>query len=204
MKINFSNAQFVTSYFDTRSIPREKHPEIVLIGRSNVGKSSLINKLLNRKGLARVSSMPGKTVSVNYYDVDGAFDLVDLPGYGFAKRSKSEQAAWGKLTDGYFAADRDRRLILLLVDSRHAPSADDETAFEWLMGSETLFSVVATKTDKLSKTEKTANLAALSAKFGVDAIPFSALDGSGVETLRQIISDVVSDPVEDPSEFEEL
>lgn len=191
MTINFSNAQFITSYFDAKKIDRPKKPEVVLVGRSNVGKSSLINKILNRKSLARVSSTPGKTISVNYYDIDGKFDLVDLPGYGFAKRPKSEQAAWGKLTEGYFNADRDIRLILMLVDLRHPPSQDDEIMFDWLMQSETLFTVVATKADKLNKTEAKKNTDTLSAKFGINVIPFSSLNGTGVEELRQIITDLV-------------
>lgn len=198
MNVNFNNAEFVTSYFDGKKIDRPRNPEIVLVGRSNVGKSSLINKLLNRKSLARVSSVPGKTISVNYYSVDGKFDLVDLPGYGFAKRPKSEQAAWGKLTDGYFSADRDRRLILMLVDLRHPPSKDDEIMFDWLMQSETLFTVVATKADKLSKNEAKKNADALSERFGITVIPFSALNGQGCEELRQIITDVVQ-PEEDTS-----
>ncbi|MBQ1217591.1 MAG: YihA family ribosome biogenesis GTP-binding protein [Clostridia bacterium] len=196
--MNFNNAEFVTSYFDGKKIDRPRNPEIVLVGRSNVGKSSLINKLLNRKSLARVSSVPGKTISVNYYSVDGKFDLVDLPGYGFAKRPKSEQAAWGKLTDGYFSADRDRRLILMLVDLRHPPSKDDEVMFDWLMQSETLFTVVETNADKLSKTEAKKNADALSERFGITVIPFSALNGQGCEELRQIITDLVQ-PEEDSS-----
>lgn len=191
MTINFNNAQFVTSYFDGKKIDRPQKPEIVLVGRSNVGKSSLINKLLNRKSLARVSSTPGKTISVNYYDIDGKFDLVDLPGYGFAKRPKTEQAAWGKLTEGYFSAGRDIRLILLLVDLRHPPSKDDEVMFDWLMQSQTLFTVVATKADKLNKTEAKKNVDALSEKFGINVIPFSSLNGTGCEELRQIITDLV-------------
>ena len=191
MTIHFNNAQFVTSYFDGKKIDRPKNPEVVLVGRSNVGKSSLINKLLNRKSLARVSSTPGKTISVNYYDVDGKFDLVDLPGYGFAKRPKTEQAAWGKLTEGYFSAERDIRLILMLVDLRHPPSKDDEIMFEWLMQSQTLFAVVATKADKLNKTETKKNAEALSEKFGINVIPFSSLNGTGVEELQQIITDLV-------------
>lgn len=191
MTIHFNNAQFVTSYFDGKKIDRPKNPEVVLVGRSNVGKSSLINKLLNRKSLARVSSTPGKTISVNYYDVDGKFDLVDLPGYGFAKRPKTEQAAWGKLTEGYFSAERDIRLILMLVDLRHPPSKDDEVMFEWLMQSQTLFTVVATKADKLNKTETKKNADALSEKFGINVIPFSSLNGTGVEELQQIITDLV-------------
>ncbi|MBQ1965641.1 MAG: YihA family ribosome biogenesis GTP-binding protein [Clostridia bacterium] len=189
--MHFNNAQFVTSYFDGKKIDRPKNPEVVLVGRSNVGKSSLINKLLNRKSLARVSSTPGKTISVNYYDVDGKFDLVDLPGYGFAKRPKTEQAAWGKLTEGYFSAERDIRLILMLVDLRHPPSKDDEVMFEWLMQSQTLFTVVATKADKLNKTETKKNADALSEKFGINVIPFSSLNGTGVEELQQIITDLV-------------
>ena len=191
MTIHFNNAQFVTSYFDGKKIDRPKKPEIVLVGRSNVGKSSLINKILQRKSLARVSSTPGKTISINYYDVDGKFDLVDLPGYGFAKRPKTEQAAWGKLTQDYFNADRDIRLILLLVDLRHPPSKDDEIMFDWLMQSETLFTVVATKADKLNKTDLEKNTAALSKQFGINVIPFSSLNGLGVEQLQQIITDLV-------------
>lgn len=193
MKINFQNASFVTSYFDTRTILREKHPEIVLVGRSNVGKSSLINKLLNRKGLARVSSMPGKTVSVNYYDVDGKLDLVDLPGYGFAKRPKSEQAAWDRLTKNYFDAGRDIRLVLLLVDLRREPAEDDLVMYDWLMQKEYLFAVIGTKADKLSAGELKQSVARLSERFGVNVIPFSALNGTGCEPLKEILSDV-SDP----------
>lgn len=192
MPVNFNNASFVTSYYKTKSIPREKRPEIVLVGRSNVGKSSLINKLLNRKGLARVSSMPGKTVSVNYYDVDGTFDLVDLPGYGFAKRSKSEKAAWDKLTRDYFAAGRDIRLVLLLVDLRRDPSQDDQVMYDWLMENEFLFTVIGTKADKLSAGELKTSVSRLSEIFGIEVIPFSSLDGRGCEPLRQIIADVVT------------
>ena len=192
MTVNFNRAEFVTSYFDSKKIDRPKKPEIVLVGRSNVGKSSLINRLLNRKSLARVSSTPGKTISINYYDVDGKFDLVDLPGYGFAKRPKTEQAAWGKLTEGYFSADRDIRLILLLVDLRHPPSKDDEVMYDWLMQSEILFTVVGTKADKLNKTEIAKNTAALSEQFGINVIPFSALKGVGCEELQQIITDLVT------------
>ena len=193
MNVNFGRAEFVTSYFDPRKLPEEKKPEIVLAGRSNVGKSSLINTLLNRKSLARVSSTPGKTVSVNYYNIDDKLHLVDLPGYGFAKRPKSEQAAWGKLTDGYFSAGRDIRLILLLIDLRHPPTKDDLAMYDWLMSTEILFCIVGTKCDKLSKTEAANNTAALSKTFGVNVIPFSSLNGTGCETIREIIADVTGE-----------
>lgn len=190
MTINLNNAKFLTSVFDTRKINITPKPEIVLAGRSNVGKSSMINRLLNRKSIARVSGTPGKTISANYYDIDGKIYLVDLPGYGFAKRAAAEKTGWGRLVNGYFGAGRDIRLVLLLVDIRHDPSDEDMQMFEYLMAGETLFCVVATKSDKLSKTEIKKRTDALSATFGVEVIPFSAENGTGTNEIWDIIEDI--------------
>ena len=192
MKINFSNAAFCTSCFDVNKLNVEKRPEIVLVGRSNVGKSSMINTLLNKKALARVGATPGKTVSVNFYDVDRKIWFTDLPGYGYAKRSKEQRRGWGGLIGEYLDAGRDVRLILFLVDSRHEPTEDDLLMYRYLMSRETLFCVVATKTDKLGAGELKKNLERISERFGVSAVAFSAKSGAGAETLRHIIEDVSS------------
>ncbi len=189
-RINYQNARFLTSLYRTENITLPPLPEIALAGRSNVGKSSLINRLLNRKKLARVSETPGKTVSVNYYDIDGKYYLVDLPGYGFAKRSKKERATWGRLINGYLAADRNLRLILLLIDIRHSPSEEDRQMYEYLMANQTLFAVIATKADKLSAAQVRARIQELSKEFLLQVIPFSAKTGQGAEELLQIIEDI--------------
>ena len=144
--------------------PRDRKAQIALSGRSNVGKSSLINRLLGTKNFARVSSSPGKTVTVNFYECEKKFYLVDLPGYGFAKRTLEDKAKWSALTDGYFTQNRniDRlSLVLQLVDSRIGPTVDDEMMLDFLRGSDLPFAVVATKTDKLNATERKKNLEAI-------------------------------------------
>ncbi len=168
-------------------------PEAVFAGRSNVGKSSLINKLLGRKSLARVSSQPGKTATINFYTCEGA-RLVDLPGYGYAKVSRSEKERWAGLIDGYFAQDRDIRLVVMLVDSRHKPTADDITMLDFL--EETGFPTVIalTKIDKLNKSERAARLAAFPDELGCDEdmlIPFSSVTGEGADTLREMLTEVL-------------
>lgn len=190
MTPNYNNVEFLSSIFDTRNLTLRTLPEIIFVGKSNVGKSSAINKLLNRKKMARVSSMPGKTQAINYFEIDGSIYFVDLPGYGFAQRSKGQQAGWGKLTDSYFKMQRDKRLIVFLVDIRHDPTKDDVQMFRYLMSQNTPFCVVATKSDKLSAKQVTERISSLSGIFGVDAIAFSSETGAGVEPLRQIIEDV--------------
>ncbi|MBR2338668.1 MAG: YihA family ribosome biogenesis GTP-binding protein [Clostridia bacterium] len=171
-------------------------PEIAFSGRSNVGKSSLINKLLNRKNLARTSATPGKTATINFYKLD-TMRLVDLPGYGYARISASEKKRFSQTIEHYFDDDRDLRLVLQLVDMRHPPTADDLQMIDYLVQCELPFVIVLTKADKLNKTERAARLAALQdelAEFdGVECIPFSAVTSEGVDTLRQILDEVTEE-----------
>ncbi len=192
--INLQNAKLHISAGDARQFPGKPVPQIALSGRSNVGKSSLVNTILGRKALARVSSAPGKTITVNFYDVDGKFFLVDLPGYGFAKRPPQEKAKWSELTDGYFTKNPnlDRlTLVLQLIDLKVGPTADDVMMLRYLSAAELPFAVIATKTDKLNKTNRTAALQALAEHEdipeGTPIIPFSALSGEGKDTLLKTI-----------------
>lgn len=168
-------------------------PEVAFSGRSNVGKSSLINKLLNRRALARTSATPGKTATVNFYQLPEV-RLVDLPGYGYAKVSGSEKRRWTELIGGYFHDDRDLRLVLQLLDARHTPSRDDYQMLEYMVEHEIPFVAVLTKMDKLNKTQRQQRLEAfqreLSEYEGITLIPFSAVTGEGVETLQHILSSV--------------
>ena len=148
--MNFNKAEFFRSYGEFKQLPAPERMEIAFAGRSNVGKSSLINKIFNRKSLARVSSVPGKTATINFYSLENIF-IVDLPGYGYAKVAKSEKARWSGLIDGYFNADRDLVLTFLLVDMRHPPSKDDLMMLDFLIETEQPFVIVLTKSDKLSK-----------------------------------------------------
>lgn len=168
-------------------------PEAVFAGRSNVGKSSLINKLLGRKSLARVSSQPGKTATINFYACEGA-KLVDLPGYGYAKVSRSEKERWAGLIDGYFAQERDIRLVVMLVDSRHKPTADDITMLDFLEETGLPTVIALTKIDKLNKSERAARLAAFPDELGCDEdmlIPFSSVTGEGSDILREMLTEVL-------------
>ena len=193
MALNLQKVSLKISAGTPRQIPSDPRAQVAFSGRSNVGKSSLINTLLGRKSLARVSSAPGKTVTINFYDVDGKLYLVDLPGYGFAKRSPEEKKQWSALTDGYFTQNQniDRlSLVLQLVDSRVGPTADDEMMLDYLTQAELPFVVVATKVDKLNATERKKSLEALRAHpliGDVPVIPFSSLKGEGKEELWKII-----------------
>ena len=190
--MNFNKAEFERAYGLAEQLPPSEKIEIVFAGRSNVGKSSLINKLFNRKSLARVSSVPGKTATVNFYSCENVH-LVDLPGYGFAKRTLEEKKKWSALTDGYFTQNDniDRlSLVLQLIDSRIGPTKDDEMMLDYLRAAELPFAVVATKTDKLNATERKKNLAAIEAHpliSGAPVIPFSALKGEGKDELWRVI-----------------
>ena len=192
--MNLQKSNLLISAGDPRQFPGKPVPQVALSGRSNVGKSSLVNALLGRKALARVSSAPGKTITVNFYDVDGKLLLVDLPGYGFAKRPPQEKEKWSALTDGYFTRNQnlDRvALVLQLVDLKVGPTADDVMMLRYLAATELPFAVVATKTDKLNKTGRAAALQALAEHpdipEGTPILPFSALSGEGKDEVWKII-----------------
>ena len=194
--MRYSQAAFKASYGLSSQLPDHDRPEIVFSGRSNVGKSSLINKLCNRKSLARVSATPGKTATINYYDLGDAY-LVDLPGYGYAKVSASERARWDDLINSYFAVSERCTLLIQLLDSRHAPSADDRMMLEYLRHHGIPFVAALTKADKLKKAEAgraTGEFAALCAEYGCKGVVLtSAQDGRGVEELQRVIEAAAAD-----------
>lgn len=193
-ELNLQNTTLLTSVGDPRQFPALSAPQIALSGRSNVGKSSLINTLLGRKSLARVSGSPGKTVTVNFYEVDRRLLLVDLPGYGFARRCAKDKEAWSRVTDAYFTKNKniDRlRLVLQLIDLKVGPTEDDRTMLRFLRETGLPFAVVATKADKPNKTERAAALARLCAcpdlPSGTPVIVFSSVTGEGkAEVWREI------------------
>ena len=177
--------------------PTSELPEIAFSGRSNVGKSSLLNALVRRKALARVSGTPGKTREINFFRVNDTFHLVDLPGYGYARVSKAARYGWRPLIEGFLRTSAHLRGVVQLIDARHAPSNDDLRMMEFLgsLGVPTI--VVATKVDKLSKAERAPKLAALSAQLGVDddqLIPFSARTGEGRDDLAQAVVSLLAQP----------
>ncbi len=194
--MRYESAVFEMAAGLSSQLPSCTLPEIVFSGRSNVGKSSLINRLTGRKSLARTSATPGKTATINFYRLDGV-RLVDLPGYGYAKVSGSERKRWAELIEGYFDDDRDVRLVVQLVDIRHTPSKDDYQMLEYMVDREIPFVVVLTKADKLNKTERARRLAALEQELaayeGVFTLPFSSSNGEGTEELREILQEAVSE-----------
>ena len=174
------DAQFVKSAFERRHWTTDGLPEIAFLGRSNVGKSSLLNSLLQRKSLARTSNTPGRTQSINYFRVNDSFYFVDLPGYGFAKVSKAMRTDWGKMAEDYLSAREELVLAIQLVDSRHEPSALDRQLHEWLVYRERPHLIVATKSDKLSKTQLAKQVKMIESTFpGTTVLPFSSETGSG-------------------------
>ncbi len=191
MAINYNNTELVMTAGLSSQFPTDGLAQIALSGRSNVGKSSLLNKLAGRKSLARVSGSPGKTITINFYRIDKKFYIVDLPGYGFAKRAPADKDKWSKLTDSYFTAGT-MKAVAQLIDLKVGPTADDEMMLDFLNQNEIPYAVIATKADKLNKTDKNAALEALRAHplIGEDVtiIPFSALDGSGKNEIFSEIS----------------
>lgn len=193
MPINLQKVEFVRSAVKAGDFPRDGLPQVVFSGRSNVGKSSVINRLLNRKNFARVGAAPGKTTHINYFLVDRQLYLVDLPGYGYAKVSQEERARWGRLIEAWFADTSLMTLGVMLVDARHKPTADDCTMGMWFKGSGKPFVVVANKVDKLKKSELAPNLDLIRETLELDdsvkLIPFSAEKGEGRQELLAAILD---------------
>ena len=187
MAINLHNAEFVRSAAKPADFPRDSLPQVVFAGRSNVGKSSVINRLLNRKNFARVGAAPGKTTHINYFLIDKKLYLVDLPGYGYAKVSKAEKDRWGRLIEGWFADTRLMTLGVQIVDARHKPTADDCTMAEWFKSSGKPFVIVANKLDKCKKSEIEGSLLRVRETLGLEeavkVIPFSAEKGEGKQDL---------------------
>ena len=191
MAVNLQKAEFVLSAAAPKDFIEDGLPQVAFAGRSNVGKSSAINRLLGRKNFARVGAAPGKTVHINYFRIDRAFYLVDLPGYGYAKVSKGERDRWGKLMEDYFARSDLLTLGVLIVDARHRPTADDCTMANWFKETGRPLVVAANKLDKLKKSEVAPNLAQIreTLELGeeVPVIPFSAEKGTGKEELLGVI-----------------
>lgn len=191
--MNFQKVEFLISAASPKDFPKTRLPEIAFAGKSNVGKSSVINRILQRKNFARVGDKPGKTIHVNYFTIDSKCYFVDLPGYGFAKVSQKEKERWGKLMEDYFAASR-IDLGVLIVDYRHPPTNNDITMARWFLDSGCPFVVVANKMDKLKKSELIPNLATIRADLELPescpVIPFSAEKGNGRDDLIRLILDV--------------
>ena len=189
--MNYHKASFKAAYGTASQLPASKLPEVSFAGRSNVGKSSLLNKLMFRKGLAKVSSTPGKTATINFYDVDG-FDFIDLPGYGYAKVSKSEKYRWGELIEGYFNQDRTFALVVSLIDIRHEATALDVNMVEYLQARELPFCIALTKADKLSNQQIIRQTTALRKQLKLPKetplIATSSESGTGIDELRTLIA----------------
>ncbi len=189
--MNYNKVEFEAAFGTLKQIPESDLPEIVFAGRSNVGKSSMLNRLFNRKNLARVSSVPGKTITINFFKVENV-RIVDLPGYGYAKVAKGEKRRWAEMMEGYFQSPRNIKLVVQLVDMRHKPSEDDYIMMRFLQDAGLPFIVAATKSDKLNKTQYNERKNALReelAEFGdnLTILPFSSEKGEGTEELKKII-----------------
>ena len=192
--MNYNKVEFEAAFGTLKQIPASDLPEIVFAGRSNVGKSSMLNKIFNRKNLARVSSMPGKTITINFFKVDN-IRIVDLPGYGYAKVAKGEKRRWAEMMEGYFQSPRNIQLVVQLVDMRHKPSEDDYIMMRFLRDAGLPFIVAATKSDKLNKTQYKERVEGLKnelAEFGDNLviIPFSSEKGDGVDTLKSYLESI--------------
>lgn len=192
--MNLNNVSFLISAASARDFPGKRLPEIAFAGKSNVGKSSVINRILNRKNFARVGEKPGKTIHVNYFTIDDKCYFVDLPGYGYAKVSQSEKDRWAKLMESYFAADRSD-LGIFIVDARHAPTNNDITMAQWFLDSNCPFVVIANKLDKLKKSEIEPNMQQIRTDLELPnecpIIPFSAEKGTGRDELIRIILNAI-------------
>ena len=199
--MNFNKVDYELSAGTFAQLPACTMPEIVFSGRSNVGKSSLINKILNRKNLARVSSQPGKTITINFYKSDTA-RLVDLPGYGYAKHSFDERNRWGQMIEEYFQSERDIRLVVQLIDMRHKPTEDDMQMLDFLSQVGMPYIVALTKSDKLNKAEYNECLSMHKdtiTPFGpIAIIPFSSVKGEGADEIKGFILDAEAEKLPAP------
>ena len=193
--MNFSKAEFKAAYGSFSQIPKPEKLEIAFAGRSNVGKSSLINKLFNRKNLARVSSVPGKTATINFYNIDDCLNIVDLPGYGFARVSPAEKKKWAQMIDEYLNTRQTLKQVILLVDSRHKPTEDDRVMLNFIRHVCDRAVVVATKFDKLKKSEQETSLHTIITTLGLSGddviIPFSTVTGIGKEEFWYYVEDEI-------------
>ena len=193
--MNIHNVLFTVSAVDPKQYPPANVPELAFAGRSNVGKSSLINKLLNRKSLARVSQKPGKTATVNFYDIDKSLNFVDLPGYGFARVSKEEKKRWGNIIETYLNTRENLSQVILLVDSRHTPTEDDRTMMSFIRAVCDRAVVIATKCDKLKKSEIEDRMYDIIKALRLEGddiiIPFSTVTGMGVEEFWSYVEEIV-------------
>lgn len=194
--MNYNKAEFERAFGISSQLPESIQPEIAFAGRSNVGKSSLLNKIFNRKQLARVSSVPGKTITINFYNVDDV-KFVDLPGYGYARLSKQELSRFGELMEGYFQSDRNIALVVQLIDMRHPLTKDDEGMITFLKEMNIPFIIVMTKADKLKKKAYEERLKAsreeLAFAGNVPVVPFSSLTGQGINGIKNYIEKAISD-----------
>ncbi len=192
--MNINNAKFTMACGTAKQLPKSDLPEVVFSGRSNVGKSSLINKIVNRKAMARVSATPGKTATINFFNVD-TFNLVDLPGYGYAKVSHAEKQRWADLMEGYFADNRNFALIIQICDMRHKPTQADIDMINFLIDADLPMIIVLTKKDKLNKTDQAKQLALYNEILNgeTELFPFSALSGEGTEEIREAIERYVEE-----------
>ena len=200
MKINLHNAEFIRSAVKKEDFPQDVLPQVIFAGKSNVGKSSVINRLLNRKNFARVGASPGKTTHINFFLIDKQMYLVDLPGYGYAKVSMQERQRWAALIDLYFADEKPIDLGIFIVDIRHKPTADDCMMCDWFKNVGIPFCIVANKMDKLKKSQidPAVDLIAETFEVSVDCIiPFSAEKGFGKEDLLETILAHVEEEVEE-------
>ena len=195
--MRYDKAEFKAAYGTFGQLPESNLPEIAFAGRSNVGKSSLLNRLFGRKNLARVSSVPGKTITINFYQVD-EYNFVDLPGYGYAKVAKTEKDRWAEMMEGYFNSDRNIKLVVQLVDMRHPPTKDDIMMMEFLQSMGYEFIVVMTKSDKLKK-KKDYNERIEKSKQEMSflpserLIPFSSETGAGLEIVKKYIEEYLGE-----------
>jgi GTP-binding protein len=193
--MNLKNANFELSAVKPEQYPARQLPEIALVGRSNVGKSSIINSLLNRKNLALVSAEPGKTRQINFYNIDNALYFADLPGYGFARVSKAEKASWGEMIEIYLNSRKQLQLILMLVDIRHTPTEDDRIMYDWLLDRDQPRLLVATKLDKISRGQVPKQLQNIHATLAINPkdtlIPFSAVTGQGRDEVWNQIRKII-------------